>query len=195
MPDYLGNLKSFNDQYGKISQSTKYSLVLEKCFDYYDMAVNSGTTCYTAKNGNLYLGTSNNVSDENPKDSGWNGTVTVDDISQKINKLSTAYLPFQNDWTNVRYSLGDIPKNQAGNIVYSDLATSKSFLADFQKDFSEINEVHQDVLRNRNELDNKMRDMYSNQSDSQIIFDNTVYTNMLFTVITTSVLYYLFIKM
>jgi len=163
------------------------------------MDVNNSSTCYTVRNGNLYLGRDTNFFlQANPEGSGWtNGnSVTLDDISKKINGVSVDYLPFEHDWTSIRYSLGDIPKDQTGNIIYGDLATKTSFLKNFQNDFSNnIYSVHQDVLQKRNELDNKMRDMYANNSDASIHFDNALYTNMLFTVIVTSVLYYLFVKL
>lgn len=48
----------------------------------------------------------------------------------------------------------------------------------------------------RKDLDRKMREIYDEKnSDTYVMFDNSVYTNLAWTVLATSVLYYLFVKL
>lgn len=55
---------------------------------------------------------------------------------------------------------------------------------------------HLDVKKKRKELDLKMRELYEQEkSDVQIMHDNSVYVTFAYTVLATSVLYYLFVKL
>ena len=61
---------------------------------------------------------------------------------------------------------------------------------------SEIPEKHKAIKALRNELDNKMRELYNPElEDTHIMRDSNVYMTLAWTVLATSVLYYLFIKL
>lgn len=47
----------------------------------------------------------------------------------------------------------------------------------------------------RDALDRKMQSLYEQESDVTMRYDNSVYTTLIWTVMTTSILYYLFIKL
>ena len=52
------------------------------------------------------------------------------------------------------------------------------------------------MKKKRKELDLKMRELYDqSNSDVNLLFDNSVYVNLAWTVLATSVLYYLFVKL
>lgn len=61
---------------------------------------------------------------------------------------------------------------------------------------SEIPDKHKAIKALRNELDNKMRELYNPElEDNHIMRDSNVYMTLAWTVLATSVLYYLFIKL
>ena len=61
---------------------------------------------------------------------------------------------------------------------------------------SEIPDKHKAIKLLRNELDNKMREIYNPElEDTHIMHDSNVYMTLAWTVLATSVLYYLFIKL
>ena len=61
---------------------------------------------------------------------------------------------------------------------------------------SEIPDKHKAIKSLRNELDNKMRELYNPElEDTHIMHDSNVYMTLAWTVLATSVLYYLFIKL
>ena len=61
---------------------------------------------------------------------------------------------------------------------------------------SEIPDKHKAIKALRNELDNKMRELYNPElEDTHIMHDSNVYMTLAWTVLATSVLYYLFIKL
>lgn len=63
----------------------------------------------------------------------------------------------------------------------------------FHKD---ISTTHKDVKELRNKLDNQMREIYNpDQQDPDILLDQSVYVTLAWTVLATSVLYYLFVKL
>ena len=57
-----------------------------------------------------------------------------------------------------------------------------------------IRDKHKDVMKKRSDLDNKMRELYGEKGDPDLNINSSVYSTMLFTVLSTSLLYYLFIK-
>ena len=112
------------------------------------------------------------------------------------------------------YDIQKIDYYTTGNI-YTYLVTntsSYSNLDDFTQDLTDLSyalasndfsDIHPDKVnqyrvmkRKRKELDNKMRELYENEyTDNQLMYDNSVYVNLAWTVLATSVLYYLFVKL
>ena len=61
---------------------------------------------------------------------------------------------------------------------------------------TDIPDRHKDIVSLRNKLDNRMRDIYNPELDDvNIMHTSSVYSSLAWTVLATSVLYYLFIKM
>lgn len=97
---------------------------------------------------------------------------------------------FMDDWKDFRTSLGDIGKNPDGSFS---LTSNK--LIHFDNEFEQsIRDKYKENAKKRNNLDNKMRELYGEKGDPDLNLDASVYSTMLFTIMTTSLLYYLFIK-
>ena len=96
---------------------------------------------------------------------------------------------FMDDWKDFRTSLGDIHKDPNGIRITSDKL--KHFDDVFEQS---IRDKYKENAKKRNNLDNKMRELYGEKGDPDLNLDASVYSTMLFTIMTTSLLYYLFIK-
>jgi len=56
--------------------------------------------------------------------------------------------------------------------------------------------THSNIKTKRNNLDMKMRELYENEyNDKQLLYDHSVYFTLAWTVLATSVLYYIFVKL
>lgn len=122
--------------------------------------------------------------------------ITLENIQYEVNESSYNFNPndFINDWKDLRTSLGDIPLKEDGTFNMSGLTSTR--LDSYHDTFDEtIRDKHKNILKKRNNLDNKMREMYGEKGDPDFNLDASVYSTMLFTIMTTSLLYYLFIKM
>lgn len=122
--------------------------------------------------------------------------ITLKDIQEKVNDNSYHFISgdFMDDWKDLRTSLGNIPLDD--NNEYNMSGVTSDRLGGYHDRFNnEIRDKHKDILKKRNNLDNKMREMYGEKGDPDFNLDASVYSTMLFTIMTTSLLYYLFIKM
>jgi len=207
-------LDDFAREYEKLINSGKHAPLLVKCMSDYNYNVQKSSVCFKLiqnKNNNtgkildkddkqisLTDSQGNTIDYNDMKQLGYNGNVTFDDIQTKINSGSYTFNPndFINDWKDLRTSLGDIPfdANDGTTIDMSGLTSSR--LNTFHTEFDQtIRDKHKSILKKRNNLDNKMREMYGEKGDPDFNLDASVYSTMLFTIMTTSLLYYLFIKM
>ena len=71
-------------------------------------------------------------------------------------------------------------------------------LSAFNTDKQNLYRDYKDVLNKRNDLDSKMNELISNKdtisSEYKMIYDTSIYTNILWTALATSILYYTFIQ-
>jgi uncharacterized UPF0160 family protein len=70
----------------------------------------------------------------------------------------------------------------------------------YDASFNSIKATHSDfILPVRKELDDKLKELYavhgSKTEDNRIVYDNVMYTGLLWTVLTSSLVYYVFIHM
>jgi hypothetical protein len=83
-------------------------------------------------------------------------------------------------------------KNGVHQTATNQTSDNLSYTGEYDKLLSD----HLDVKKKRKELDLKMRELYEQEkSDVQIMHDNSVYVTFAYTVLATSVLYYLFVKL
>jgi len=87
--------------------------------------------------------------------------------------------------------MGNIQLDGNNNATY----TSDVLENTIKPAFEATKNKHKEVKELRNELDNKMRELYGEKGDPDLNLDSSVYSTMLFTIMTTSLLYYLFVKM
>ena len=80
--------------------------------------------------------------------------------------------------------------------VHQTATTQTSGNHSYTGEYDTLLSDHLDVKKKRKELDLKMRELYEQEkSDVQIMHDNSVYVTFAYTVLATSVLYYLFVKL
>ena len=198
-------LDDFAKSYKSLLEGGIHGTLLTKCMsDYSYNQINLTDTCFSVdgtkildKDGQEVVLNYNDarVSVVDLSNVGYGTDITFNDILDKGNFASyNADLnTFMDDWKDLRTSLGDIPFEANGKIDMSGLTSSK--LEHYHDEFDEhIRTKHKDILKQRNNLDNKMRELYGEKGDADFNLDASVYSTMLFTIMTTSLLYYLFIK-
>lgn len=200
MPD-----TEFNNFHGNlIALNNRSNLVtaLDTCYKKYNNNITLDTICYTMSNGLIYY-----------RDSGspyydTNNQVT-EDISSVIHPLSSNY--YINNGSNRDYTYGKIynnllTTNTAGYTIYDDY---KQDILDLSAGIGMIRpgglkdgsmnylvNTHSNIKTKRNNLDMKMRELYENEyNDKQLLYDHSVYFTLAWTVLATSVLYYIFVKL
>lgn len=122
-----------------------------------------------------------------------NGIPTGCILQNKENELNTAYTTIVQ--TNNNVLSGGSLYDLSGSIAVSS-GVSES-VADAS--FNDIKAKHREIMRLRSELDAKLKEVYvtddSFAQEQQRIFDGTVYTSLLWTVLATSLLFYTFKKL
>jgi len=203
-------LDNFAKSYRTLLESGKHGVLLSKCMNDYNYEPQSTSTCFKINGDSIedIDGNKLNLTDHNGNvitaseltSLGYNGDgtpITFSDIQNNQDFQSYNFDPntFMDDWRDLRTSLGDIPKTEDGNnIDMSGLTSDK--IGYYQGEYDEnIRNKHKSILKKRSDLDNKMRELYGAKGDADFNLDSSVYSTMLFTVMTTSLLYYLFIKM
>lgn len=123
-----------------------------------------------------------------------NTSITYEDLKNRVNEASynsKVVTDFNDDYLDFRTSMGNIQLDEKNNATYtSDVLEEK-----IKPAFETTKNKHKEVKELRNELDNKMRELYGEKGDPDLNLDSSVYSTMLFTIMTTSLLYYLFVKM
>lgn len=185
----MTTLNSFHRNLEKIYANDTLNKVLRQC---QEAGLRTGDTCMTcAKSGN-----------ENDLLKDINGEIidglTLDNISNMVQGEDSVNILFTTG--NIYAYLVDDVHNLNGNVAslkqdFTDLSYALA-----SNDFSNIHpdnvKQYRDMKRKRKELDNKMRELYENEyTDNQLMYDNSVYVNLAWTVLATSVLYYLFVKL
>ena len=203
-------LDDFAREYISMFEAGKHGPLLAKCMSDYKNNVDITDVCFKLDNSsstgkildkdgneiNLTDSQGSTITYDNMIGLGYNGDVTFNHIQSNTNSDSYVFDPndFIKDWKDLRTSLGDIPLNADGTFNMSGLTSSR--LDEYHDTFDEtIRDKHKNILKKRNNLDNKMREMYGEKGDADFNLDASVYSTMLFTIMTTSLLYYLFIKM
>lgn len=123
-----------------------------------------------------------------------NTSITYEDLKNHVNEVSysaTVDTNFYDDYLDFRTSMGNIQLDENNKATH----TSDVLENNIKPAFETTKNTHKEVKELRNELDNKMRELYGEKGDPDLNLDSSVYSTMLFTIMTTSLLYYLFAKM
>jgi hypothetical protein len=119
--------------------------------------------------------------------------LSFDQISRRYNgssvELDTEAIT--NDVLDFRTTMGTKIEGFSGGPNYYESNTLDEYIKKYDEN---IDSEHKKLLEKRSNLDNKMRDLYGAKGDPDLNLDISVYSTMLFTITTTSLLYYLFVK-
>ena len=171
-------LNTFHTKLETIYDNDTLNKVLREC------QVNGVTDCIKADANGIY----SNYNDE------------------VINSINLSGVSYYTDGSDNIYTTGNIYTKLVGDAgTYSTLDEFKQDLVDISNalistDFSDYHpdqmSKYKSMKQKRKDLDNKMRELYANEyTDSQLMYDSSVYVNLAWTVLATSVLYYLFVKL
>lgn len=192
-------LKNFEDKLERIIESADVNDLLRNCASYYSNSgtLNDDSVCANSTNGNVHYYNS----------------------SEQIAFDTLAHSTFINDFSLYSYDNGNGNDKRFytyGNIYTKLVTEAQGFngnIAIFAQDLTDISaglNVHsgfnidhpdnitkyKNMKSKRKDLDLKMRELYDqSNSDVNLLFDNSVYVNLAWTVLATSVLYYLFVKL
>lgn len=126
--------------------------------------------------------------------------------NDKITNIDLSGVSYYTDGSDNIYTTGNIYTKLVGDAgTYSTVDEFAQDLVDISNalistDFSDYHpdqmSKYKSMKQKRKDLDNKMRELYANEyTDNQLMYDSSVYVNLAWTVLATSVLYYLFVKL
>lgn len=153
---------------------------------YTDCATNYGdvtpSVCYTKSSGVLYDSCGNQVDETK------NYYTTISGDIGNGNNLT---------YDNLRTKIISTVPDYTGTEFVADLTDLKRLVnGSYDPSFNYIINQHENNKKKQNELDFKMRELYEEEkSDTKILYDNSVFLTMTYTVLATSLLYYLFVKL
>lgn len=165
----------------------------KKCY-----SVNAdGKVLDNTNSNNLYEYTDINDPDKN---------ITNEQAKTILNKINDEF----GEASKTEYTIGDMINSLYRANYYSDTTKFRTFMKDLNdfkgalhdthessKLYSNIlPEKHENLKKLRNELDNKMREIYNNENqDDELRLNQSIYVTLTWTVLATSVLYFLFVKL
>lgn len=188
-------LKGFEDKLGDIVNAGAVNTMLRNCASSYNSSgtLNDNSICITSDIcGNLYVG---------------DGTAIAYTGDICSNTFISNYYSYQvgNDYKytygNIYTKLIETAQGFNGNIAIfaqdlTDISAGLNVHSGFNTDHPNNINKYKAMKNKRKELDLKMRELYDqSNSDVNLLFDNSVYVNLAWTVLATSVLYYLFVKL
>jgi hypothetical protein len=186
-------LKGFENNLNLIIGAGGVNTMLRDCATDAGNGLTNDTVCITSDiNGNLYVG------------DGTTAAYTGDICSNTFISTYNSYT----DGTNRKYTYGNIYTKLVssvngfdGNIAVfaqdlTDISAAINVHSGFNTDHPTNIGKYKAMKNKRKELDRKMRELYDqSDSDVNLLLDNSVYVNLAWTVLATSVLYYLFVKL
>ena len=200
-------LKKFQSTLETIYSADNLNTALRDCKDeagYAGQGDNYVCFIHDASNNNIYK-----------RDGSTQLSSYYDNGVARVSDISSSFMPIHYNNLGSHDAVNDIYTYTFGN-VYAHLigeANGVGNYADFKQDLSDVyHSMHTNshfdghhttemnkyiTMKNkRKDLDRKMREIYDEKnSDTYVMFDNSVYTNLAWTVLATSVLYYLFVKL
>ena len=196
-------LDEFVAAYNDYIKQDIHGALLTKCMDDYNGVVDNDSICFKLDSDNSKIKDKDDnevslsrlgggsISYTDLFSAYGTGDISYGEIVTKRDIVSNAVnIDFYNDYLDFRTSLGDVHHNATG---ITDLSSNK--LDDYITQMETTKADYKEMRKKRNALDNKMREIYGERGDVDLNLDSSVYSTMLFTILTTSLLYYLFRKM
>lgn len=187
-------LRDFEEKLDIIISSAGVNELLRKCESEYPGTLNDDSICVSSKNGNVYSKDTDTV-----YSGSLNYSAFINDLSLNTYDDGTGRMiyTYGNIYTRLVQKAGGFNGNIA---IFAQDLTDISAGLNVHSGFIEehpTNITNYKAMKDkRKELDWKMRELYDqSNSDVNLLFDNSVYVNLAWTVLATSVLYYLFVKL
>lgn len=178
------NIKSFNDKLQGATNIVHYIDAYTDCnTNYGDVTPLDASNCYTKNSGVLYDSNGNAVDE------------TKNYYTTISGEIETVGGPLTYD--ALKSKIMSSPLDYSETEFIADLTDLKSLVnGSYDPSFNSIINQHENNKKKQNELDFKMRELYEEEkSDTKILYDNSVFLTMTYTVLATSLLYYLFVKL
>jgi len=191
----MSNLKAFETTLDGINTNLDLYRLLDACKTRVGSSIiASSTICYDLSGTVAYTGGSAtpyvNAYVSNPFHT--LNTIPSPYFTEKDGKRSFTYDNILGYWVNTGY-ITDMDKLTAFKQDITDLSGGLNRATDFN---SNIKDKYKTINELRSELDNKMRDIYNPEDqDPYILHNQSVYMTLSWTILATSVLYYLFVKL
>lgn len=186
----MAQFSIFREQIGQIiGVGTKNTLARE-CLQDKNYNTDWTNPCYSKSDG-VWIGSSFDIS----------GKSTYQDSLDSMAKTygTGNHIYFGNIWGNILVSAYESNAGDYSNFNLQDISDVQLSFANIANDDLTSNNTlsqYRENKKKRTELDLKMQELYEfGENDRQIMFDNSVYTTLAWTVLATSVLYYLFVKL
>jgi hypothetical protein len=152
--------------------------LLSNCVSYYGTSLTDASICYTINGNNL-------LNNQNVR---IGPTSLLDGVSYTGNNYT-----YGNIHLNI---LQTTYPNQTYTEFQQDIKDLNWTNQNYQTAYKTLIKNHGNVTVLRNDLDRKMDEIYnSSKSDSSLSLNNSVYTTLFWTVLATSLLYFLFIHL
>ena len=189
-------IRNFEKKLETIIQSAEVNNLLRNCASDYGGSLNEDSVCVSSMGGNVFVEDTNNL---------YTGTLNYSDFINDFSLNSydngdgtgTMFYTYGNIYTKLVSDAGGFN----GNIAIfaqdlTDISAGLNVHSGFNSDHPSNITKYKTMKNKRKELDWKMREIYDqSNSDVNLLFDNSVYVNLAWTVLATSVLYYLFVKL
>ena len=187
----MAQFSIFREQIGQIIGDGTKSTLARKCLEDNNYNAEWTNVCYSKTGGGEWTGS--NFSD-----------VSENNYQNSLDNMATTYgtgnhIYFGNIWGNILVSAYNTNTGPHADFNLQDISDVQLSFANIANDQLASNATLSQYRANkkkRTELDLKMQELYEfGENDRQIMFDNSVYTTLAWTVLATSVLYYLFVKL
>ena len=178
------DIKSFNSKLNGATNIVHYIDAYTDCnTNYGDVTPLDASNCYTKASGVLYDSNDNAVDETKNYYTTISGDIVSADGSLTYGALKSEIM--------------SSPLHYSETEFIADLTDLKNLVNDsYDPSFNYIINQHENNKKKQNELDFKMRELYEEEkSDTKILYDNSVFLTMTYTVLATSLLYYLFVKL
>lgn len=190
-------IRNFEKKLETIIQSAEVNNLLRNCASEYSGSgtLNDDSICVSSMNGNVYSKDTNTVYSSG----NLNYTVFINDFSLNSYDDGTGKMLYT--YGNIYTRLVEKAGGFNGNVAVfahdlTDISAGLNVHSGFNIDHPSNITKYKTMKNKRKELDWKMREIYDqSNSDVNLLFDNSVYVNLAWTVLATSVLYYLFVKL
>ena len=178
------DIVSFNSKLKGATNIVHYIDAYTDCnTNYGDVTPLDASNCYTKVSGVLYDSNGNAVDE------------TKNYYTTISGEIETVGGPLTYDALKIK--IMSSPLHYSETEFIADVNDLKNLVnGSYDPSFNYIINQHENNKKKQNELDFKMRELYEEEkSDTKILYDNSVFLTMTYTVLATSLLYYLFVKL